>query len=325
MKTEQTKEIEQYGRHACLLAVAAAVVIAVLRIALTPIAFDEPLPYGIALFVTGGLLAFLLALSGIKYIPSIAVEGRMARFYAATAAVTGGAMVVFSLVIVYEFHTYGVLPYPDRTIASGVDRLFFHLLVAAGLAAGALFLWLAVCWWRAGVTVRKFHPLLALAPVLWSWMRLIRYITSYVSSLGLFRNLYDLGTIVFEMLFFVLLARYVSGMGDKASRFFFGVSLCTGLLCTVSGAAQVVFFFLQDAVSFETCALVTAPDFSVALLAFATAFSQAYGKAYEEPSEPENEEQAEVEEDPDDGEGAEYLISDQWFAVYDPEEDEPNN
>ena len=172
--------------------------------------------------------------------------------------------------------------------------------------------------------MRKFHPLLALAPVLWGWMRLIRYITSYASSLGLFRNLYDLGTIVFEILFFVVLARYLSGVGDKVSWYFFGISLCTGLLCTVSGAAQFVFFLAQDAASFETCALVTAPDFSVALLAFSVAFSQAFGDGYVEPITPEVVEKVE-EYDPEEGEGAEYLLSDQWFSVYDPEEEESNS
>ena len=324
MTTKQTNGVRQYSGHACLLAVAAAAVIAVLRIALTPIAFEQPVPYGIILGVTGVFLAFVLVLFHINSIPPITVKGRAARVCAAAAAVTGGAFMVFSLAIVYQWRIFGEMPYPDSVTATGTDRLFFYLLAASGAVGGILFLLLSVYWWRAEITVRKFHPLLALVPVVWSWMRLIRYITSYASSLGLFRNLYDLGTIVFEMLFFVLLARYLSGVGDKTSRFFFGISLCTGLLCTVSGVAQTVFFFAQDAAAFETCALVTAPDFSVALLAFSLAFSQVFGSVYEEALEEQDIEQAQS-DDPEEGYGAEYLISDQWFEVHDPEEDEEEN
>ncbi len=321
MKTEKTIQAEQYGRYACFLAVATAVVIAVLRIALTAIAFEEPLPYGVTLGITGAILVFILVMSRIKSTPIVTVGGRMARVCAAAAAVTGAAMAVFSIVIAYEWQRYGVMPYPNKTTPNGADVLFFYLLVIAGMVAGAVFLVLSVCWWRSKATVRKLHPLLALAPVLWSWMRLIRYITSYASALGLFRNLYDLGTIVFEMLFFVLLARYLSGVGDRVSKFFFGVSLCTAILCTVSGAAQAIFFFSQDAISFETCALVVSPDFSVVLLAFAFAFSQAFGTAYEELTETEEDEPG----DPEDGEGAEYLISDDWFMMYAPEENKGNS
>ena len=323
MKQQQNGMTQQQIRQICVLTAVAAGVLTIWRTALTPTAFEQPLPYGIALGVTGFLLVAVLGLCALKSTSPITVGGRMTRVSAAAAAVVGGTMLISSLVTAHKWFTLGIMPYPSKISAGSTDGFFICLWIIAGLAAGAFFLVLAVTWWCTRVCRRRFMPLIALAPVLWSWVRLIRYITSHVSSLGLYRNLYDLGTIVFEMLFFIVFARYVSGVAEKPSRFFFGISLCTGLLCTISALTQAALFLAQDQTAFETCALVTAPDFGVALLVFVTAFAQGYGT----PCEDENFEQPEkpLEPDDDDGEGAEYLISDQWFSVYDPEKKEADS
>lgn len=326
MKKQQNRTIRQYYRRACVLTVFAAALLAVLRIVLTPLAFEQPAPYGIALGVSGILLVALLVLSALKYVPPITVVGRMAWVSAAGAAVAGAALTVFSLVTAYDWFVQGMAPYPNAGVFTNFDRLFLYLLIASGIVGGVCFLLVAVRWWRAQCTVRGYMQLLVLIPVLWTGIRLIRYIVSHVSSLGLFRNAYDLGTIVFEMLFFLMFARYLSRVGEKPSRFFFGVSLCTGLLCAISAITQVAFFLMQDQQAFDTCALVVAPDFGVALFAFSMAFAQSFGTECEEdPILEESAEQPEEEPNEDeDGEGAQYLLSDQWFAVYDPEEDEQN-
>ncbi len=318
MKLKENRMTQPQMQQVCVLTAVAAAVLAVWRTVLTPTAFEQPLPYGIVLAVTAVLLAVLFVLCGLKSTPLITVGGRMARFSAAGAAVTGATLLVASLVAAHEWFTLGIMPYPQRTSASGIDVFFVVLWIIAGLAGGAFFLLLAVSWWCRGVCRHRFMPILALAPVLWSWVRLIRYITSHVSSIGLYRNLYDLGTVVFEILFFVVFARYISGVAEKPSRFFFCLSLCTGLLCTISAVTQAGLFLAQDPTAFETCALVTAPDFGVALLAFVTAFAQGYGIPCEEEAFELPAETTEV----DDGDGAEYLISDQWFTVYDPEAEE---
>ncbi len=319
MKLKQNGMTQQQIRQACVLTVVAAVLLAIWRTALTPTAFVEPLPYGVALAVTGVLLVALLTLCALKSTPPITVGGRVAGVVAAGAAVAGATMLVASLVTAHEWFTLGIMPYPSKASEGGLDGFFVSLLIVAGLIGGIFFLLLAVNWWCKGVCKRGLMPLIALAPVLWSWVRLIRYITSHVSSLGLYRNLYDLGTIVFEMLFFIVFARYVSGVGEKPSRFFLGLSLCTGLLCAISAVTQVGLFLAQDQAAFETCALVTAPDFGVAVLAFATAFAQGYGFPCEE--EAFERQERPTAEDDGDGVGAEYLISDQWFTVQDSEDE----
>ena len=317
MKRQKNGITQQQLRQLCVLTAVAAGLLAIWRTVLTPSAFEQPLPYGIMLVATGALTAVLLMLCALKKPVPITAGGRMARVSAAAAALTGATLLVTSAVIAHEWFTLGIVPYPSRLIIGSTDKLLIYLWIVAGLAAAAFFLLLAVNWWCAGVCRRRFMPLLAVAPVVWSWVRLIRYITSHVSSLGLYRNLYDLGTIVFEMLFFVALARYVSGVAEKPSRFFIGLSLCTGLLCTISAVTQAALFIKQDLAAFETCALVMAPDFGVAALAFVTAFAQGYGIPCEDEEKPIDE----PSETDDDGAGAEYLISDQWFTVSDSEDD----
>ncbi len=323
MKQQQNGMTQQQIRQVCVLTAVAAGLLTIWRTALTPTAFEQPLPYGIALGVAGFLLVAVLVLCALKNTPPITVGGRMARVSAAASAVVGGTLLTSSLVTAHKWFTLGIVPYPNKVSVGSADGFFICLWIIAGLAASVFFLVLAVSWWCTGVCRRRVMPLIALAPVLWSWVRLIRYITSHISSLGLYRNLYDLGTIVFEILFFIVFARYVSGVAEKPSRFFFGISLCTGFLCTISALTQAALFLAQDQTAFETCALVTAPDYGVALLAFVTAFAQGHGT----PCEDEDAQQPEkpFEPDDDDGDGAEYLISDQWFMVHDPEEEEADS
>ncbi len=317
--------LKPYYRYLCIVAAAVGVVFAFLRIVLTPLAFDQPAPYGVALGATLLLVAVFLAFCALDGQRMTAFGGRVSRFVSASAIILGATFVIFSFAAVFLWLTEQQMPFPQKPMVGTMDEALLYIYLIAGLLSGVLFAFLAIRWLHDRKTTRGLLPLLALAPVVWSWVRIIRYITSYVSTTGLFRNLYDLATIVFELLFFVLFAHYIARVNERRSRFFFGVSLCTGVLCTVSGVSQVVFFLMQDQQAFNTCILVTAPDFAVALFAFAMAFAHAYGMpCEEEPCEPEAEEVAEQpdpsEEDPEDGPGAEFLLSDEMFTVYDPEE-----
>ncbi len=309
----------RFSRYVCFLTVAATVFLAILRIALTPIATSQPILYGVALGTTVILLACLLIFSKTKIEESSAVSGDVVRVFAAFASVAGAAWVVFSIATLFNWWTTQTMPYPNKTLATAFDKGCLYLLAAMGLVAGLLFLRLAVRWWQTKQITAVQVPVLALAPVAWTWVRLVRYITSHVSATGLFRNAYDLGMILFEMVFFLLLARYIAGVGNKASRMIFGVSLCTGLLCAISSISQVTFFLLQNGTAFQTVLLVIAPDFGIGLLAFSFAFSHAYGeKIVCDSQELDAQQPEEIEELG----GAEFLISDTAFAMYDPDEAE---
>ncbi len=311
-----------------IMTAVAAVLFAMLRIVLTPIAFEQPTPYALALGATLLLVVVVLGYGALQKQPLCATSGRATRPAVAVAIVTGATFVIFSFASAFSWFTERKMPFPEKPIVGTADVALLYVYLIAGLLSGVLFACLAIHWLHENKTTRGIAPLLALSPVLWSWARVIRYITSYVSTTGLFRNLYDLAMIVFEMLFFVLFARYLARVEETGSRFFFGVSVCTGLLCTISGISQIVFFLLQDQRSFDTCMLVAAPDFAIAWFAFAMAFAQAFGNpCEEEPIEAEEEEEessAEDDEDydPEDGVGAEFLLSDEWFVVPDVEEED---
>lgn len=325
---KMTIDLQPNYRYLCIITAAAAVLLAVLRVALTPIAFDQPAPYAVALVATLVMVAAVLGVCAVGKQPLSAKSGRVTRLLSAAAIIMGATFVIFTFSAAFSWFAEGLMPFPQKPVIGKIDVILLYLFLIAGLLSGVFFSHLAIQWWHDNKTTRGLAPLLALAPVLWSWVRVIRYITSYVSTTGLFRNLYDLAMIVFEMLFFVQFARYITRIDEGGSRFFFGISLCTGLLCTVSGIPQIVFFVLQDHAAFDTCVLVEAPDFAVALLAFATVFVQAFGKpCEEEPLEPEPEEEpaADEEDDPEDGAGAEFLLSDEWFIVTDDENEDEDD
>lgn len=307
-------------RHACLLAIPTAVVIALLRTVLTPLATAYPLPYGIVLGVAALLLVGLFVFCRIRQTEPVAVGGRAAAVAAIGAAVTGATFLVFAVVSAVNWVAFNVMPYPNKAAPANIDKMFCLFMIGTAALSGLFFFTLAIRWLRAGYTGRYQLLVPALVPVIWSWFRLIRYITSYASLVGLFRDLYELSTILFEMVFFFLFARYLAGDEENRSPFFVGVSLCTGFLCTVSCLTQAALFVVQNETAFDTCALVVAPDFGVALLAFAVAFAQCFGKpqAEEVPEQPEEIDTTSLE----DGEGAEFLIGDDWFTVYDPDENE---
>ena len=318
MKHLRKNRISIDSRHVCLLAVFAAVMLAFVRMSLTPVALLQPTAYRISLWITAAVLVVILALCVIKQRTTVAVDGVFSLSCAIGAAITGSSFLMFSIKAALNWQRQvGVMPFPSKSNPTAADQLFFHLLVIFGILAGVFFIALAVCWLLSGYTRRGILPLLCVTPVVWSWVRIIRYITSYASLVGLFHNLYDLATVLCEMVFFLLLTRYVSGESRK-SRFFTGVALCTGVLCVISCVTQVGLFLRQDAASFETCALVTAPDFGVALFAFAVALAQSYATAVDEErleqeAQPVPEQRSE--EDEEDGEGAEFLISETWFAM----------
>lgn len=306
------------ARHAWFLAAVAAVMIGILRTVLTPYATKQPLAYGLVLGFTVLVLAGLLLFCYLKPTPAVTVVGRPALASAIASAVAGATFLVFALVAAINLVVFGVSPYPSKVNLNTPDKVFVLLLIASAAAAGIFFLLLAIRWFRAGTTHRYTLSLAAVLPAFWVWFRLIRYITSYASLVGLFRNLYEVVMILFEAVFFYLFARYLSGEEKTTSRFFVGVSLCTGTLCVIGCFTQVALYVLQDQEAFKACALIVAPDFAVAMLSFTLAFAQLFGDACDD--SPDVVPVMKLETESEDGDGAEFLISDTWFMVSDPEE-----
>lgn len=305
-------------RVLCIAAAVAAVLLTVLRCITLPMVvakIENDLSTGL-LIATVTVLVALLVL-GWSNDPVKTIAGKPLWAVVAGALLTGTDMVVSSLWALVGWLTARTMPFPYKAIPTQTDEFLLYALVVTGLLGGAFFLLLGVTWGIKRRSVFGKFRVLALAPVLWVWVRIVRFELSYVSSLSLHRSVYELLMLTFETVFFLWLARALSGVEEKPSRLFAGVALCTAVLTAIACVTRMGMWVMQNEVAFEACALTTAADLGVCVLAFAVAVSHAAPQAElpeeEEPEEPLSvAEQVMLElaqpEDPYDGDGEGELL-----------------
>ena len=278
-------------RHAFLASLCCTAILSVWRTVITPYAEAATVSYGILAAVTVLAVIGLLVWCGLRTESLHTPQGLPAMCMAVATALTGALLTVSSAFIAQRWFVRGEMPFPQKLLPTVVDTVFLYGLIFSGFFGGVCFLFLAARWLQRREAFRGMFPLAVLLPLVWTWFRLLRFEISHVSTLGLFRNVFDLGMLAAEMLFFLSFARYVSGVAEERKpRFFVGIALCTGMLCTVSVLTKFAMLCSQEAAAFSESALVTAPDLGVAVLAFATAFGQTVA------SQPQNREETEPEE-----------------------------
>lgn len=258
-------------------AVVAAAVLSVMRVIAMPRVVEGTAGIGsniAMLALTAAVLIALLLSGGVKRRPGKVLRGRALSAVTVGALFTGAAMIVSSVVAMADWMIEKQLPYPANVTVTDTDGTLLYLLVLLGVVSGGFFLFLSFRWFPSGRTERGILRVVALAPVLWCWIRIFRYELSYISSLNVYRNIYDLLLIIVEMLFFLGFARYVSGQEENPSRFLTGLSLCAGVLATAACATRVAMALSGNAEAFNACGLTTAADLGVAVLAFAFGFGQ---------------------------------------------------
>ena len=251
----------------------------------------------VLLALTAAILAVLLLLCAGKSEVTNVVTGRGVKPVVAGCLFTGFGMIVSAVSDWNNWKNHKVLPYPAKTITTQADSILFYALVGLGIVAGLFFLLIAWRWSGAKYTQRKQLRLLALVPVIWIWVRIARFELSYVSSLSVYRGVYDLLMLVFEMLFFLWFARFVSGVEQEMPRFLMGSAWGVGVLSISSCVTRVVMMLVRNQVAFDSCGLIGAADLGVAVLAFAFAFGQTFSAKGEEESESVAEDTEETEGD----------------------------
>lgn len=262
--------MRQRYQAACVAAIAAVVGITALRLA-------------------GGAPAAVLGLAALAVVAVFFLCGvarlEMNPMVGVPAVVLSGAAVPVGLsLVVHAFCTIvdlgrDIYPYPQPVNVTAVSRLLAFVLPAGALVGGVFFLVIAVHGWKTRCVTRGFAAGMALAPVIWSWARLLWYMTSFTSAVNRFRSLIEVAVLIFEMLFLFRFARYVSGVEEKAPRFTAAVALCAAALGLSACFTRFGAYLLQDATLFSAGALITAPDFWIALLAGVFAVGQLFGKA----------------------------------------------
>ena len=156
-------------------------------------------------------VAAVFLLCGFKPREARSAEGNTAVAMALFAAVTGVAMAVASLTDGLDLLN-GIYPYPQPLPLTAINQILLFAMLLGGIGGGVFFAATGVKWFFDRRVSRVKFSGAALLPVLWMWARLFWYMTSFTSAVNRFRNINEVAMMLFEMLFFMVLARYVSGI-----------------------------------------------------------------------------------------------------------------
>lgn len=306
-------------RVAGIVAAVMAIALTAMRLIWTPVDTVKSGLYTATLCMIGVTLAALFFLCGGRRRPLTTAAGLPARLTAAASAWVGASLVIHAA---GEFLDVckGVYPYPQPVTATALNRVLAIAMMLGALLGGVFFLVTAVRWFINRRTDRASFGLLALCPVVWTWARLLWYITSFASAVNRYRSVSETALILFEMLFLLAFARYASGVEEKMPRFAVPIALCTAMLGFVVCGTRFGAYIVQDAALFSGTALVVAPDLAVAVLAAAFAALQMFAVPLSESETEGDDETVSVPEDAD--EGAAEFVLDPRAVTDDPEDDE---
>ena len=309
-------------RVACVVAAVMGVALTTMRLVWTPEDTLKSGLYAATLCVIGVALAALFFLCGARQRPLTTVAGLPARLIAGVAAWVGASLVIHAVGDFWDLRN-GIYPYPHPATVTTLNRVMAAVMVLGALLGGIFFLVTAVRWFVNRRTDRASFGILALCPVVWIWARLLWYITSFVSAVNRYRSIAETALLLFEMLFLLAFARYVSGVEEKTPRFAVSVALCTAMLGFVACGTRSGAYIVQDAALFSGTAPVLAPDLAIAVLAGIFAGQQMFAPPL---SAPDEDEAADGEETAgvvaDEGEdGAQFLLDVDVLPEDDEDED----
>lgn len=266
-------------RAAFSIAVFGTVLLTAGRILLMPYVIAGTVPNSLQtglLAFTLIVLAVILFLCGIRPDEGKALERGAVRMPVFGMLLTAVLMTFSAVFAFFRWAVHGEMPFPQKITVTAVDKLLFYLLVLFLFLGGVFFFCLAFVWFTQRRSKRGILAVAALAPIVWIWLRLGRYETSYVSSLNLFRNLYDIFMLVAEMLFFLSFARYVSRVEEKPGRLLVGTALCTGMLAASGVLVRGALLITGNKDAAQISGLIASPDLGIAVLAFVFAYAQAH-------------------------------------------------
>ncbi len=213
----------------------------------------------------------------------------VSRFTESTQSAIGwiatfsGAMLIMSTVLdLFCWIIYHQVPPPNRHILNNVD---FYSLVCSLLfgACGGVFMILQGFNWMAQSTRhQKWLAWLSLTPVLWMWFRLARYEISYASTIDISESFFDFASLVTASLFFLQLARVLTGIGAQPKNGLVIFAFFT-TIASLSGA-PLTFYRLSQGATISNL-LIAIVDATVGLLAFMIAVGQIFSKPQEKTTE----------------------------------------
>lgn len=251
------------------------VLVTVLRCVLTPLmqsmdtglfAFNyATMGIMLATFIAVGILLYMDR-DNLSALPEIKTPWLIPL--AVLLMVAGLAILVVSVIELYNWSANGIAPPPGGVPAGPAERVTLFLSLALGVLSGVYFMRLGFYFLSENEEVHGAYPLWALVPAFWIWMRLARYEVSYASAVGIHESFFDFAMLLCAMLFLFLFARQMSDVDGKPWKtVWYG---CATVMMTVSGTlSRVVFFLLGQGDAYRTGQLAGIPDFAVGALALA--------------------------------------------------------
>lgn len=209
--------------------------------------------------------------------PAAPVDRRQLASVSTVSILCGAALLICTLFDVGIWIADGRTPAPNEVIISGIDGLLLILMFVFGALGGVFLVMLGFSWLTRNVSQHGQMRLMALAPMVWAWMRLARYVVSYSSAVDVKKNLGEFLMLIFTILFFFSFARYVAAVGKAGRKTPMLLFYACGafLFSSTSAVTRLAGYWIEGVVS-ETAQMAGAADMAVGLLALAVAIGVAY-------------------------------------------------
>ncbi len=273
--------MQKYLRPAAfVITLVATVLTTVMRILLTPEMQDTQTgTFHVSYIVIGVMLISMILIaffslirnSDTLHIGEIPLHNRAPVKVA--GVLLGLSLMLSSLFDMFMWAVYGQTPPPNETVIGRLDSISLTFTLIFGILAGMYFLWLAVKLNENKMQSSPARSLAALSPVVWIWVRLVRYQVSYASAIQVERSFYDFVMLIFTMLFLFSFAQYIAKINRRPPRMLIFYSLCTALNSLSGPVVVVALFLMGESEAFNSSRLAGLSDFAVGMFALCTAIS----------------------------------------------------
>ncbi|MDD3832886.1 MAG: hypothetical protein PHR18_03165 [Oscillospiraceae bacterium] len=273
--------------------VAATILTTVLRVWLTPgmqqtDTGNFKISYviiGVMIFSFAALFVLVLAgKGGIFHTNSMVRSDRMPM--SVSCIFFGVVLLISSLFDAWKWTVYNQTPPPNENVINRLDSTTLTFTILFGIIAGLFLIYFGLKSSQSDLRLTPLFALGALLPVLWIWVRLVRYQVSYASAIPVEQSFYDFVMLIFTMLFLFSFARYISRIGESSSRLLLVYALCASLMSLSGTIASMSLFMLGESDAYNSSNLAGIADFGLGVFAFCTALSLTFAKEIDDAEEP---------------------------------------
>lgn len=220
-----------------------------------------------------GALAALLVMNYFSGPFRREITGVPATVMALAALLMGAVMVVtggWNLLCMYGVVAGGSIP--------AIGPVLPTLEYVFCLLGGGAMVRLGLALLSEGGTRRGIAQWSILAPVLWTWFRLVGYEMSYASMVRIEDNFFGFVMLIVEMLFLFRFARFASGIGRVSAGSLMFHAMGTALFAVSGPLVRLGMYLLQDHMAYDAYHLAGPLDAAVGIFALVVGIALLYGE-----------------------------------------------